>query len=393
MHNIIFHSQRLLFFIVGILWGLLLIGGCAAEDANPILDIVDITDRFQSEAALESRAGEISVSEYVLPMPEGSEIGDQTVYGDKIYYVVFYMERDSDQVQFPDTKLMEIYNYDTITGQHQPIFHCDEQSGKYINELRANKDFLFWNLLAPGTGWKLYQYNLDHNTASIFISKENDDTISLSDRYLAWYEVKQVEDQIEYLLMVYDLEKAKLQTIEDGCYLPSPYYRANIRNNHVTFLTGDEKNTYVNIFDLETDHKEILTIPKKSVGDKDYFIGYAVSNGLYTALQEYVFYGGALGQSSNVYVYDHDADTLYLINSDTDGQHAFSIDLVKHYVLLNDTMAGYIYCFDLLAREKINLTAIKNPYIVTVAADNKAISHSLTNEGVGNCLIVEFLTP
>lgn len=99
----------------------------------------------------------------------------------------------------------------------------------------------------------------------------------------------------------------------------------------------------------------------------------------------------ALGQTANVYVYDHGLESIYLINSDQNGQDVFAVDLLQNYVLITDTTVGSVFCFDLIEREKIKVSITDSFYTLpTVTADNKFIARFIDNKWA-KCLIVEFM--
>lgn len=112
----------------------------------------------------------------------------------------------------------------------------------------------------------------------------------------------------------------------------------------------------------------------------------AISNGKYTVWHEDY-------RDTNIYVYDHSLDELFLINSKHKSQHLFALDLCKNYIFINDSKEDNIFLFDIKSKEKLNLTNNfnnnDNVYtLTTITSDEKFIAQNHTKEGV-KCLLVE----
>lgn len=318
----------------------------------------------------------IKVNEYVLPVPENGELGDHTIYGDIIYYTVLYISNMSNFAY-----KIDIYSYDTNNDNVNLIYRYENNyTDIYLCELRANNKCLFWAITTPNEEWNYNKFDLTNNKIkTIRTSKDTDSilpiVVSLSNKYLSWYESYNKNGEMYFLLNVYFIEKDDIKSINDNVYLTSPFSRAHIRNDVISFLTKSSNSIDINIYNLNNATNTVLSIPT----DKE--VLNIMSNEKYTIWHE--DYG-----KSNIYAYDHDLNYLYLINSENN-YSIFNIDLFNNYIFINDSKSNNINCFDIKNKEKINLTVnLTNdrPHtLVMVASDNKLIARNSKNK----CLIVE----
>ena len=113
------------------------------------------------------------------------------------------------------------------------------------------------------------QMNLDDNSINIIKTFNEEDLLneiclSLTDSYLSWYEAREENGNPKCYLIIYDLEKDIIKNIHNDCFIWSPFVRAHIRNNNVSFLTRDSVHTYLNIINLESEEKSEILFPVKS---------------------------------------------------------------------------------------------------------------------------------
>ncbi|WP_187296307.1 hypothetical protein [Tepidibacter mesophilus] len=336
----------------------------------------DISHKFTVQKTQEHISNNIKTQEYQLPIPEGGEIGDQTVYGNHVYYIVLYMKEMSNFAQ-----KAEIYQYNIVNKDYKLIFEYKNLNYDiYVNELRANENYLFWENFDPQNNWSLNKFNLSTNEVEPIITSKDTDSkilpsIEVTNKYLAWYEYVNKKAY----LMIYSIEKNEIKVIDKNIHLESPYDRAYIRNNKITYLTIDNKNKYINIYNLDENKNKVLNI------SKNIEIKNVLSNDNFTVWHE--DYG-----MSNVYVYDHRLKKLYLINSKRNGHNIFAINLCKNYIFINDSKKSNIFCFDINNKKKTNLTKKlnndKNLYtLTTVSADNKFIAQNTTIEGILSLIV------
>ncbi|WP_178137484.1 hypothetical protein [Tepidibacter thalassicus] len=311
-------------------------------------------------------------------MPKDGEIGDQTVYGNQVYYTVLYMK---DMSNFAEK--VDIYKYNVDNGDCDLLYEDNNlDSDIYINELRANENYLFWEKFTPQNDWSLNKFNLNNNKIEVIRTSKDTNSkilpsIEVTNKHLTWYEYVNKKPR----LIIYSIKENKIKIIDKNIYLESPYDRAYIRDNKLTYITSNNKNKYINIYDLNKNRNKILSMPKNIK------IKNILSNNNFTIWHE--DYG-----ISNVYVYDHRIKELYLINSKNNGHNVFAINLCKNYIFINDSNNSNIFCFDMNTKKKINLTKEinydKNLYtLTTVTSDNKFIAQNTTIKGVF-CLIVTF---
>jgi hypothetical protein len=347
---------------------------------NRFEEYIDISNKFSTLNSGDNYLKKFNINEYVLPVPEGGEIGDQTVYGNKIYYVVTYSRKMSNFAI-----KVEIYSYDINNHNTNLIYEYENPSQDiYINELRANEKYLFWTILTPDNSWDLYKLTLEDKSTKVIRTSKNTHSkippvITLTNNYLCWYETINKNENIYFALKIYLINENVIKTISDNVYLTSPYTRAFIRNNIVTYLTQNNEGININVYNIKSDQNKILLIPTNKK------IQNVISNERFTVWHENY-------TKTNIYVYDHKLDKLFLVNSKENSHNIFAIDLLENYVFINASDINNIFCLDINNKEKINLTSTlnnNNGYIFTrVTAENKFIAQN-SNHKDKKCLIIK----
>ncbi|SHJ89557.1 hypothetical protein [Paramaledivibacter caminithermalis] len=380
-------------FLLIVIFFYSIISGCEGNDiitntnntnivnlTNRFEECIDISNKFSSIKSKGKYFKKFDINEYVLPLPEGGEIGDQTVYKNKIYYVVTYSRKMSNFA-----KKVEIYSYDINNNNNNLIYQYENSSKDiYINELRANEKYLFWTILTPDNSWNLYRLSLEDKSTKVIRTSKNTHSkippvITLTNNYLCWYETINKNENIYFVLKIYFINEDVIKTISDNVYLTSPYARAFIRNNILTYLTQNNEGININIYNIKNDQNKILIIPANKK------IQNVISNERFTVWHENY-------TKTNIYVYDHKLDKFFLINSKENSHNIFAIDLLGSYVFVNASDINNIFCLDIDTKEKINLTNTlnnNNGYIFTrVTAENNFIAQN-SNHKDKKCLIIK----
>ena len=301
------------------------------SDLDPQVEFINATDKFNEIILPQKRNCEITINEYILPENNQDKntdysinIEELTIYENNIYYVVSHMPSQSilaDKV--------EVYRYNILNKHVDLLFDYDKGDGvTWLNEIRVNKKNLFWVLsyFYIDEPYKVYKdickMNLDDNSINIIKTFNEEDLLneiclSLTDSYLSWYEAREENGNPKCYLIIYDLEKDIIKNIHNDCFIWSPFVRAHIRNNNVSFLTRDSVHTYLNIINLESEEKSEILFPVKSD------LRNIISNDIFTVW---------FGQQHNniVYIYNHAKENYYYIEL-KENRSIFYIDLYKNF--------------------------------------------------------------
>jgi len=357
------------------------ITGCTNNNSISIDSAKDISKELVlSEDALSG----IDVREHILPIPQNGEIGDEAVFGDIIYYSVLYMENMSNYAN-----RVEIYSYNTENKDTNKIYEYKNFNDLfYLNELKATDDKLYWNMISSdGIGWEIYEFDLiSMQTKAIHSSNVsnpiNIPSLTISNQLLAWYEIYKGDAYDEVSLVIYSFETREVESNNDQIHLFSPYDRAFIRDDFLTYLTLNEDNIIVNVWDTINGNIQELEF---EIGTRILNIR---SNGEITVWHEN--YG-----ESDVYVYDHISNELYLISSEDDATRIFSIDLFDDFVLINDKKTKKIYGVNIINKKIFDFTreiqGVTSNYIMSgISADNQFKTVNKTSENEIFCLVFEY---
>jgi hypothetical protein len=328
-------------------------------------NIIDISEEFSLEKK-ENYIKKLKVEEVVLPVPEKGKLGDQAFYEDVFYYVVNYTNNYSNYAN-----KAEIYSYNIQTKKLDALYSYNNISDQiYVNELRVNSKCLFWQVSTPDSNWKFNEFNLKDKNLKIIRSKEDEKSkipmiVSLSDKYLSWFELTEVDEKEFCSLKIYNISEKTITTLSNEVFMTSPFDRATIKKEVVTFLNKEKDNTNINVYNLQNNKNLQLTL-------SDVNILNPISNQKYTVWHDN--YGDA-----NVYLHDHFENETYKILSKGDGK-VFSIELLNDFVIINERKSNNILCLDMNNRKKINLTENLNKnsrYVLTMTTlDDKIISRN-----------------
>lgn len=349
---------------------------------NVINEPIDLSNEFNSLD--KSILNDFNVDEFVLNgSSKNLTIGDQTLYGNKIYYIaenVINMSNYSNNI--------EIYEYDILSKNAKLIYtYVSEQEGLKVNELKTNGKYIFWNLNTSKNKSYLCKLNLEDNKVKIIRNLSDEGSIipaclSIADKYLSWYELIEKDNTSIAKLFVYNIENDKIKEINNDVYLNSPYDRAHIRDNKITFLIKNKDYKKVCIYNLENNEKSFLSLPKERN------IVNIFSNNIFTVWHEN--YG-----KTNIYLYDHKLNKLFLITSEDNEEEVFSMDFNGQHIFINniEDNTNNIICIDIKDNEKTNLTQHlnfnRNYLILTeVTVDGRFIARNIQEQDIEKCIII-----
>lgn len=334
----------------------------------------DISNTYISNKSIDN----LKAVEYSLNIPSEGELGDCTMSGDIIYYSILYR---NDMGNYANN--IEIYSYNITSKLTKLLYGYKDVIPMYLNELRGNKENLFWVTFNSNMEWKLCKYRLLDGKLEVIRTNINSNSlimpcIDVSNKYLTWYESCLVNNELINYLLIYDISKNMLKKTTN-VVLNSAYERSFIRDGFTVYLTKNEKDNIINILNLDTlKIKKIIT---------NINIETIVSNGKYTIWFESF-------EVPNVYVYEHKNNDYYIVNSLNEGQSVAAIDINNHYMFISDRDENNIYGYNLKNKYKMNLTKKfnnnKNLYVIPyMTIDNKYIAQNILNDGISKCLVIE----
>lgn len=294
-------------------------------------------------------------------------IGEQTAFGNNIYYKIMHDIPMSNVADAAD-----IFALDRNSGNIQLIYQTDSnfETG-WICDFKCNDKYLFW-LHFYGTIWRIYKMPL--TSPQPILVKEGGGTIlpslSVSNEYVSWFE-KDDKNSSPHL-MLYSINEDQTMLVSANPTLKSPYKRADIRGNHLTYLSEDPRGIKIKILNLnEMSTREIL-LPKDARVEDVY------SNGHLTVWYENF-------KKSAIFVYDHLERKLYTME-----EHIFSLDLIDQSIFVNTRDKIIVYDFN--DKSKHILTE-SNPeqryYMAIVTSDNNFIAFNNAPDNAVETTIIE----
>lgn len=302
--------------------------------------------------------------------PRDLVVGEQTAYGDTIYYKIVH---DIPMSVVADA--VDMYALDKISGDVQLIYQTDSSFGiGYLNEFRCNNKYLFWVQLYD-KGWKIYKMDLTSKRPILIREGKTFPgsilpSLSVSNEYVSWFEKNVEEDSFD--LMLYSINEDELVVLSSGPVLKTPYDRAYIRDNTLAYLSEDVRGVKIEICDLETLETKTLLLPKDAQVENVY------SNGKVTAWFENF-------KTSSIFVYDHFKHKLYSTE-----EYIFSMDLIEQSIFINT--GDEIIAYDLKHKSRhllVESNSQQRYIMATVTSDNKFIAYSDMSDGSVETTIVE----
>lgn len=225
----------------------------------------------------------------------------------------------------------------------------DTSEAYWINEMRANDNYLYWleHIYGEkGICYRVMQYQLDSGEISCIAERSDGDVfepcLEVSDRFLTWYDIF-MDDQVE--IVVFDVEKQEFMgrnDIEDiaGGFvtLYGLYERLRLVDDCITYFMEDEEGKlYVRRENLCTGQTGTLLL-----GDKKKYHKLA---GCFSD-EGYIGWHTEYGWGS-YYIYDVDKGELYSWDVKKDGMYVFSKFFSSGRFYINNGKEDSVYVWDL----------------------------------------------
>ncbi|MDE7222691.1 MAG: hypothetical protein K2O34_02780 [Acetatifactor sp.] len=225
----------------------------------------------------------------------------------------------------------------------------DTSEAYWINEMRANDNYLYWLEHLNGETdicYRVMQYQLDSGKINCIAERNGGEVfepcMEVSDRFLTWYDIFR-DGSVE--TTVFDIEKQEFmarKNIEDitGGFvtLYGPYERLKLVDDCITyFLENEEGRLYVRRENLCTGQTSTL-----SLGDKKQYRKLA---GCFSD-QRYIGWHTEYGWG-NYYFYDMDKGELYSWDVKKDEMCVFSKFFSSGRLYINNSEDDSVYAWEL----------------------------------------------
>lgn len=264
----------------------------------------------------------------------GEQIVSQTIVNDTIYIAVEKITKSN-----PIQSVINIYTTTVNKNECKKLTEFKIEINTSLSELKASEEYLFWVEESTNGNWRICYLNLiSHEIKVLRDNTCSSSTIPiclvLSESYLSWYENEFIDKDEIYKLCIYNIESNEYNIISNKVFLFTPYDRAHIRDNVVTFVESDKYNKIV-AYDLENKYvkSEIL------LSEEDIVLN-PVNIGNYTVWHDGYKY-------AKIYIYNNLTQKTFLIDCKTINISLFSIVFIDQYIFINDRQSNNILQVDI----------------------------------------------
>lgn len=306
----------------------------SAFDEKNIRDKTDSIKLFHAE-----EMPFLDADYYELSVPYGCGLVGVTAFGEKIYYMTISIREYSNKVDG-----FSVYQYDIETKIHSLLYEVQDEKILNINELRADKNNLYWTKFEDGD-YILQRYDINLNeveTIHRVSSKPIDQPIVLggNEKYLTWYEYRDES----YYFNIYNTLDNTISIIDEQNLFFDKYDRPNIYGSVALILKNTEKKVSFETIDVLTSQKNTLFNLSKEIE-----VSFPVMD------KQYVVWRDTFNSTAYMYLYDLISEHLIKINCNELGLDLFSIQIYDSLIFINSRTN--IFCLNLEKFELTNLTA------------------------------------
>lgn len=309
-----------------LLWVLISILFMGCQDSSPLAvapngeNIVDQVKSFQ-EIQLKDN-GAFQVDFHQLPIPEGGELGDITIWGNKVYYIVEYLKALG---QANAAEISNIYELDIVSGENKLIYEYKHTDVAWINELRADEQCLYWTEVGEKQ-YNLIRFHLTTGKAEKIHSVYNESiyqpmVLGGSNEYFSWYEYD--PEGKNFNLMFYHLKEQSLASLKGKRLFFDTFDRPSIYQDHALVVKEAGDQISFNLFDLE----------RQSESQK-FDISKAIGCAFPQVSEKYIIWRSSYGEN-NIYVYHLPYKEVYQLDFSKLGIRVFSAHLSDHLLYIN----------------------------------------------------------
>lgn len=241
------------------------------------------------------------------------------------------------------------------------MFEFDKDINTIISELKVSEDNIFWveNYINGDRSIKKF----DINTKQIEEVRNNTQSHStmpiclvLDGVYLSWYENETYNENEQFKLCIYNTYTGVFEIINSNVCLFTPYDRAHIRENIITFVLLEEEQYNIVVYDLEKG----LSIREITLSEENIILN-PVSNSSYTIWHN--GYGDA-----KIFIYENKTKEILFLDCNSIDASLFSLVFIDDLIFINDRMSNDILELDL------------NSFIMTNVSKN--VVHNQSNKFV-----------
>lgn len=340
-----------LFFLLIALCVLTSCGGVHAKAEDQVIDL------SSEEAIPLSAAQNIQRTEMLLAQGPSIEEGvdflvDNKEMATENYTALEMIERNADSVFFviSDNEKMsqfpfhlQIYEKHLQQGKEDLLY--DTSEAYWINEMRANDNYLYWVEYAfDDVCYRIMQCQLESGEISCIAERGSEVSapcLEVSSRFLTWYDI--FDERVE--IVVFDIEKQEFMERAEtanvtgtSVKLYALYERLKLVDDGITyFLEDEEGKLYVRRENLCTGQTTTLLLRDKRK--------YSRQVGCFSD-ERYIGWHTEYGEGS-YYFYDTDEGKLYSWDVKKDGMHVFSKLFSSGKLYINNSQDNSVYVWDL----------------------------------------------
>ncbi len=309
--------------ILSIILVLSILGGCTikSKHTDSIYADINIDDRTELFEENNIRSNS-NFQTYYFPLyiPEKGEIGDITVFDDKIYYIVLFIKDMSNIAE-----RTRIYAYDTSTEETTLVHEIKETEVFWVNELRANNDKLFWTTLKENK-FTLESFDLKTKKVTKIHSVTNNSifqpiVLGGNNKYFAWYEYDNIDNTPS--LVHYNLTQNIISYINEENIFFDAFNRPSVNQEKALILKETDDMISFNLVDFKGNEAEKKFNLSKELG----CIFPRISD-------DYIIWQNAY-RENKIYIYNIKLKEIYTINLNELQINIFSIHLYNNIIYIN----------------------------------------------------------
>lgn len=386
--------MRCIKLIPVIAMALLCLSGCSSKDSLSVYSDADIeTVHYEENPKLKDI---IRMQEYLVQIPEDGYASSVCVYGHNVYYAVGFFDSLLDQEQGNHIPFEPKYNtqirvYNGDTKEDELLYLYDSDRCINTSFMVCNGDYLIWQDFNYGYQgeWNIRGMSLEpeaeKNPEILFNYTMNEGDFScispiITEEEIFWYNFDTEKDN-PVILYRYDLQGREISVAKEGLDLMSPYERASVSDTVIaTFVKLPEEQYRIDIDFRNSGSCRSIQLDTTVAGP--------LANDKLCVWRE----GYNYGESSYLYVYDIEKDTLEKIEAFPN--RIFSFGIIDKYVIINSRGdQGGIEFYDVENKEHVRLTSEEDTLYLTTFGGNSNNVHTYSvNIGRLKVLNIEILS-